>query len=248
LTCLRLLTGCFPDDQGIDPLFDEQQQEWHWGSHIHTRSDTLSQVFKSLLQTDVAERYVSAQVALEDLADAAEICWVSDASIASEHGFESVDVDYAHLQSLLAAQAYEAADAETWRLLLALTCRTAQNNLTLDALELLSRSALQIIDRLWWTHSQGRFGLRVQHQLYRELGGTTEFDFVRWEQFAEQVGWCCDHHWLNYRELTFSNRAPMGHLPTCCMDSLNRQGEERGVCGWWRLGFVTLMERLESSG
>jgi serine/threonine protein kinase len=259
LTCLRLLTGCFPDQQGIDPLLDEQQQEWRWGSHLQTSNDALSKVFSSLLQTDLAHRYVSAQEALEDLADSAEICWVETAIIAPEYEPEyksdeadlgpdlSPDLDYAHLQLLLAECAYQAADAETWRLLLKLTDRTAQNSLSLETLEFASCTALQTIDRLWRTYSQGRFGLRVQHQVYRDLGGTTEFDFVLWERFAEQVGWCRDRHWLNYTELTFSDNAPMGHLPTCCVDSLNRQGEERGVCGWWRLGFVTLMERLEDS-
>jgi serine/threonine protein kinase len=245
LTCLRLLTGCFPDPQGIDPLFDELQQEWRLGTYIQTHSESLRKVFKNLLQTNTANRYASAQAVLEDLADSKEICWVGT-SLALENDADAVVMDYSYLQSLLANRAYQAADEETWRLLLTLTGCTAQNSLTLDALELISSSALRTIDQLWWMHSQGRFGLRVQHQCYRELGGTTEFDFSLWQQFAERVGWCQDRHWLNYAELTFSDSAPMGHLPTCCIDSLNRQGEDRGVCGWWRLGFVTLMEHLEN--
>ncbi len=258
LTCLRLLSGCFPDRQGVDPLFDESRQAWCLENHIQTRHAGLSKVFKNLLQTNAANRYASAQAALEDLADSTEICWVgasvisvSDGDLENngdlENDADAVEIDYSHLQSLLVEGAYQAADEETWRLLLNLTNCTAQNSLTLDALEFASSSALQTIDRLWWVHSQGRFGLRVQHQCYRELGGTTEFNFLLWEQFAQQVGWCRDHHWLNYAELTFSDDAPMGHLPTCCIDSLNRQGEARGVCGWWRLGFITLMERLENA-
>jgi serine/threonine protein kinase len=249
LTCLRLLTGCFPDPQGVDPLFDELQQEWRLRSHIRTRNKVLSKVFENLLQTNPTNRYASAQAALEDLADSAEICRVGASSLekgadAVKNDADEVALDYSYLQALLAERAYQAADEETWRLLLTLTDGTSQNSLTLDALESASGSALQTIDRLWWTHSQGRFGLRVQQQCYRELGGTAEFDFSLWEKFAERVGWCRDRHWLNYTELTFSDAAPMGHLPTCCIDSLNRQGEDRGVYGWWRLGFVTLMERL----
>jgi serine/threonine protein kinase len=251
LTCLRLLTGCFPDHQEVDPLFDESQQLWRWGNHLKTHNDSLSQVFKHLLQADVADRYTSAQAALEDLAHSTDICWVELSSAAlnneaneSEREVE-VQLDCSTLQSLLTEGAYRAADEETWRLLLTITDCTTQKSLSLDALEGVSVSALQTIDRLWWTHSQGRFSLRVQQQIYRELGGTAEFNFALWEQFAERVGWCQDQHWLNYSELTFSKEAPMGHLPTCCIDYLNRQGADRGVCGWWRLGFVTLMERLE---
>jgi serine/threonine protein kinase len=247
LTCLRLLTGSFPDEQGIDPLFDEQSQEWCWGdriSNLRRENERLSHVFERLLQTDLGQRYRSAQAVLEDLADAKEICWVttSNRTLSPE---PLPDVDYAHLESLLSDRAFQAADRETWRILLASTCRTEQSSLTLNALETLSDSVLYTIDRLWSVYSQGRFGLRVQQEIYQALGGKTEFDFSLWEKFAERVGWCSDRHWLNYAELDFSGNAPKGHLPTCCMDSLNRQGHERGVCGWWRLGFVALLERLE---
>jgi hypothetical protein len=244
LTCLRLLTGCFPDEHGIDPLFDEQTQEWHWESHISTMSGKLSYVFNRLLQTDLLKRYSSAQAVLEDLADATDICWVSTAR--SSEVDRGIDPDYAHLQSLLAAQSFQAADGETWRILLTLACRTEQNNLTLHSLEALPRYALDTIDYLWRIYSQERFGLQVQQEIYQELGGANALDFALWETFAERVGWCQDRHWLNYTELNFSCNAPKGHLPTCCIDSLNRQGHDRGVCGWWRLGFVTFMERFKN--
>jgi serine/threonine protein kinase len=247
LTCLRLLTGCFPDEQGVDPLFDEQTQQWQWERHTSSINGKLGYVLERLLQTDLLQRYSSAQAVLEDLADPTEICWVTTSRRATRRAItqEDPDPDYIHLQSLLAQKDYQAADNETWRILLALAGRTAQNNLTLSCVETLSCEALHHIDRLWSTQSQGQFGLRVQQQLYQELGGTAVFDFLRWEKFAQRVGWCRDRHWLNYTELDFSSDAPKGHLPTCCMDSLNRQGSERGVYGWWRLGFVTLLERLE---
>jgi serine/threonine protein kinase len=251
LTCLRLLTGCFPNEQDIDPLFDEQSQAWCWGdriSDIRRENERLSHVLDRLLQTDLQQRYHSAQAVLEDLADATEICWVTTANstFSSAPLFDpDLDPDYVHLESLLVDRAFQAADCETWQILLKLACRTEQENLTLNALEALPEAALHMLDRLWHTYSQGRFGLRVQQEIYQELGGTAEFDFSLWEKFAERVGWCRDRHWLNYGELNFSGNAPKGHLPTCCMDSLNRQGQARGVCGWWRLGFVTLLERLE---
>jgi hypothetical protein len=244
LTCLRLLTGEFPDDHGVDPLLDSEGQ-WRLDDAIQPLSQVLATVFKDLLQTDVARRYASAQAVLEDLAAATEVCrmpYLTDAA------FDADDLgqDYTYLQALLEARQYQEADDETWRLLLQLARRTDQGCLNLDAVETLSCEVLDILDRLWWTYSQGRFGLRVQHRLYRALGGTAEFDFSLWQTFAEGVGWCQDRHWLNYAELTFSDRAPLGHLPTCCIQALNRQGVDQDVCGWWRLGFVVLMERFET--
>ncbi|WP_404784693.1 GUN4 domain-containing protein [Altericista sp. CCNU0014] len=244
LTCLRLLTGSFPDEYGADPLLNDRG-EWCLDNAIQGLSDGLAVVFENLLQTDASHRYASAQAALEDLAAAAEICRVPLAGRAGPP-VEDWMPDYTHLQTLLAARQYREADGETWRLLLQLTHRIAQGCLNLDALETLPCSVLDALDRLWQTHSQGRFGLRVQQQLYRELGGTAEFDFPLWQTFANRVGWCEDRRWLNYAELTFTDRAPLGHLPTCCIHALNRQGVEQDVRGWWRLGFVTLMERLKA--
>jgi serine/threonine protein kinase len=243
LTCLRLLTGEFPDDDGVDPLQDAEVG-WCLEYAISTLSDRLGTVFTTLLQTDVQHRYASAQAVLEDLAAATEICRVPY-SITTFHPMEGSSLDYAHLETLLATQQYQAADDETWRLLLQCAHRTEQGCLSLDALETLPYGMLNRLDQLWGTHSQGRFGLRIQQELYRGLGGTAAFDFPLWQTFAERVGWCQDRHWLNYAELTFANHAPQGHLPTCCIQPLNRQGTEQDVCGWWRLGFITLMERLE---
>lgn len=244
LTCLRLLTGAFPDQEGVDPLQDAEDA-WCLENAIGTLGDRLANVFATLLQTDVQHRYASAQAVLEDLAAATtEICRVPSPT-ATFHPMEGISRDYAHLETLLATQQYQAADDETWRLLLQCAHRTEQGCLNLDALENLPYAMLNRLDQLWCTHSQGRFGLRIQQELYRGLGGTTAFNFPLWQTFAERVGWCQDRHWLNYAELTFTDYAPQGHLPTCCIQPLNRQGTEQEVCGWWRLGFITLMERLE---
>jgi serine/threonine protein kinase len=244
LTCLRLLTGGFPDEDRVDPFLNDQD-EWCLEHPIDTLSDGLATVFKNLLQTDVQHRYASAQAVLEDLATASDICRMP-IPFNQLPSIEEFRLDYAPLEALLAAQQYQGADTETWRLLLQLTHRTEQGCLNLDTIETLSCAALDTLDQLWWTYSQGRFGLRVQQQIYRALGGTIEFNFPLWQTFAERVGWCQDRHWLNFAELTFTDDAPLGHLPTCCMHMLNRQGIDKDVCGWWRLGFVTLMERFES--
>jgi serine/threonine protein kinase len=241
LTCFRLLTGCFPDDQGIDPLFDETEQQWCWQNYAESLSPKFRVVFERLLQTDVKHRYESAQEVLEDLATSQCIL---PGNLSHPSLQPHAEPNYTYLESLLAAQRYQDADQETWRLLLEMAHRTQEGDLNLAAIETLSSLALSTLDDLWVTYSQGRFGLRVQQQQYQSFGGTADFDFALWHAFAKQVGWCRDRQWLNYAELTFDSAAPLGHLPTCCMNVLNRQGSELGVCGWWRLGFVALMERL----
>jgi serine/threonine protein kinase len=239
LTCFRLLTGCFPDDRGIDPLFNEAQQQWCWQHHAESLSPKFRAMFERLLQPDVKHRYAAAQDVLDDLMTPN----ISNPLLKSK---SHTQPDYLYLESLLAEQRYQDADGETWRLLLEMTRRTEEGALSLASIEKnLSCLDLSALDDLWVTYSQGRFGLRVQSQCYQALGGTAEFDFTLWQAFAEQVGWCRDRHWLNYAELTFDITAPIGHLPTLCIDVLNRQGTDLGVRGWWRLGFVALMERLQ---
>ena len=250
LTCLRLMTGAFPDDLGVDPLFDEQQQQWRWEGFLSPVSGTLRSIWAGLLEPDTTRRSVSAEAVLVDLTK-----WISarDSGTADQIEFAGVSAaqlacllepasPYLQLQSLLSAQDFKAADDETWRLLLAHSANL--DRLTLDAIESLPSAALKTIDLLWQVYSQGRFGLTAQLQIYRELGGTAQFDYALWETFAARVGWYRDDSWLGYEALTFSLDALKGHLPACCIESSNRLGQEKGVCGWWRLGFVTLMQRL----
>ena len=75
LTCLRLLTSAFPDDDGVDPLQDAEDG-WCLENAISTLGDRLGTVFTTLLQTDVQHRYASAQAVLEDLATITETCRV----------------------------------------------------------------------------------------------------------------------------------------------------------------------------
>ncbi len=233
LTCFRLLTGCFPTDEGVDPLFDETTQEWRWQKHAGQISAKLVQIFERLLHPEEAQRYACAQAVLDDLMG------LSTSVLESQ-------LDFALLETLLAQQKYREADGETWRLLLQMAHCPEQGRLSLDSIETIAAQNLQRIDRLWHTYSHGRFGLQVQQQCYQALGGTAAFDFNIWTAFADCLGWHYDRHWLNYTELTFAPDAPIGHLPACCISSGNRQGERLDVCGWWRLGFVALMEKLET--
>lgn len=50
---------------------------------------------------------------------------------------------------------------------------------------------LQMLDRLWTTYSEGRFGFSVQKQIFLECGGQTgdRTEEEAWQQFDLQVGW-----------------------------------------------------------
>jgi len=74
---------------------------------------------------------------------------------------------------------------------------------------------LRTIDNLWLKYSQGKFGISVQQEIYKNLGGTKQFNLKVWESFGDRIGWRSGGSWLYSSGLNFSLSAPTGQLPTC---------------------------------
>ncbi|NCR59844.1 MAG: hypothetical protein GPJ01_19725 [Microcystis aeruginosa LL13-06] len=91
---------------------------------------------------------------------------------------------------------------------------------------------LRTIDQLWVKYSGGRFGFSVQAKIYRELGGTRQYNERVWNAFGDRVGWRVNKSWIYYR-VTLDLKAPLGHLPVTW-------------CEWWggRLEVSSLASRL----
>ncbi|MBA4466691.1 GUN4 domain-containing protein, partial [Cylindrospermopsis raciborskii CS-506_A] len=73
---------------------------------------------------------------------------------------------------------------------------------------------LRTIDNLWLKYSQGKFGISVQQEIYKNLGGTKQFDVNVWISFGDRVGWRKQGSWLSQTTLNFSLSAPTGQLPS----------------------------------
>lgn len=249
VTCIRLLTGCFPGDDGSDPLFDRDRGQWQWTDFASQIGAELVVILNKLLQRQASDRYQSATDVLEALEESEKEKGRRGKREreleVEEFPLASHPIDYSQLEDLLAAGKYQEADRETWNLMLKIGDREKEGSLSINIVEQFPLADLQTIDRLWQTYSDGRFGLSVQKQIYQSLGGTRGFDYEIWKTFGEQVGWYVNGDWLNYDDLNFAPSATIGHLPVCFVDVLNRMGVARGVCGWWRLGFVSLVQRLD---
>jgi eukaryotic-like serine/threonine-protein kinase len=86
--------------------------------------------------------------------------------------------------------------------------------LQVEDIKKLKREDLRVIDQLWVTHSNGRFGFSVQKQLFKNLGGTKDYDPKIWEILGEHVGWILEGKYLRYRSLSFDLNAQVGCFPT----------------------------------
>jgi hypothetical protein len=90
-----------------------------------------------------------------------------------------------------------------------------KNILDIDSCRNFPQGELRFIDQLWLKHSQNRFGLSVQKQIWIELGGKLDgsYDEDTYCKLGDKVGWRKGGNWLNYSELTFNTSALPGHLP-----------------------------------
>lgn len=118
--------------------------------------------------------------------------------------------DFSKLKSLLEAQDFKAADAETRSLLIKMCGAEAQKRgwVYFAEVKTIPEEDMDTLEKLWQEHSNGRFGFVQQRKIWRKNRG--QFD-----KFAEEVSWFTDT-WKNRNwpdEFIYSLEAPVGHLP-----------------------------------
>ena len=131
---------------------------------------------------------------------------------------------YTKLETLLKAQDFRGADRETDSVMLAVANRQSEGYLRVKDAAKFPCKELRTIDNLWLKYSQGKFGISVQQEIYKSLGGTKQvFDVNVWKSFADRIGWISGGSWLSYDDLNFSLSAPTGQLPVGVVI----------LSGWW---------------
>ena len=118
-------------------------------------------------------------------------------------------IDYTRLRDLLKQQKWKRAIIETERVMLQAGDPIYKTWLSTEDIEDFPCEDLQTIDRLWVHYSKGRFGFSVQAKIYRNLGGTKDYDKRVWNAFVDKVGWRTKNPWHG----TYDIKAPQGHLP-----------------------------------
>ncbi|MBP0003145.1 MAG: GUN4 domain-containing protein [Cyanobacteria bacterium SBC] len=125
----------------------------------------------------------------------------SEISLDSEAG-----IDYRPLKVFLETQRWREADLKTWEIVLLVAQREFQGWLRLEDIEAFPTTDIDTINNLWYANSDGRFGLSVQGEIWRESG-------ENYSDFCDRVGWRVAGNWKYYDDLTFDLKAPLGHLP-----------------------------------
>ncbi|WP_258007369.1 GUN4 domain-containing protein, partial [Cylindrospermopsis raciborskii] len=159
------------------------------------------------MENDLGLTKEAAQYAVETWAQ------VLDLGLMESVESEVIPIRYTKLETLLKAQNFREADLETDRVMLAVANIQSEGWLREEDAENFPYKELRTIDNLWLKYSQGKFGISVQQEIYKNLGGTKQFDVNVWRSFGDRVGWRKQGSWLLYGDLNFSLSAPTGHLP-----------------------------------
>jgi GUN4-like len=125
---------------------------------------------------------------------------------------------YKKLQSLLMAGDLREADWETIRVIQAVTGQSNLEDITPDDMRQFPCNVLQVVDQVWQTYSEGRFGFSAQIKIYQAVGGSLDSTIAQdrqmLEKFGEQVGWYADGKWIKCDDLDYTLNAPVGCHPS----------------------------------
>lgn len=128
---------------------------------------------------------------------------------------------YQKLRDFLEAGNWKEADQETTRIMLEIMNKSSLDDILPDEIMIFPCSALSLLDQLWMSYSNDRFGFSVQQQIYTRLGGNddvSDIDMKVLQAMEAEFGWSVNHELLDYDDLDFSSEAPVGCHPS----------------GWWR--------------
>ena len=115
---------------------------------------------------------------------------------------------YQKLEEHLKQGQWEAADSETYRLMITAVGKESGQSFSQDELLNFPCDELKAIDGLWVLHSNGKFGFSVQKDLYiNQCGGVPDGKYhgAAFNQFFKLVGW--------EESIKFDTSSQKGHLP-----------------------------------
>ena len=154
-------------------------------------------------------------------------------------------VNYTRLRDLLKTGQWKEADQETLAVMLKATGREEEGWLSTESIQNFPCTDLRTIDQLWVKYSDGRFGFSVQKRIWESVGKD-------YEKLGDRVGWrkgiFWNKEWLDYNELTFSTKAPQGHLPRATSGGGFGLVSARGVWGltWFGRVLFSLFSRVQT--
>ncbi len=123
---------------------------------------------------------------------------------------------YFEVKELMENGFWKQANTDIVEIALSVTGRSDEGWFDSDSIERFPCTDLYYIDELFKNHSDGKFGLTAQKEVYESIVAQNP-DLSKREiylKFAEAVGWTKEGQFITYADLFFDlDKAPKGHLP-----------------------------------
>jgi hypothetical protein len=140
---------------------------------------------------------------------------------------------YQKLEEYLQQQDWEKADYETAFIMYQWMVIENYDDLY-DLFREIPLEVIDEIDRLWDEYSEGKFGIKGQAKIYRDLGGTKEYNGAVWNSFGDRVGWREGGRWLELEEVAYhATTHQNNHFPILLYSRLG------WVYGMWSRGLFS---------
>lgn len=159
--------------------------------------------------------------------------------------WQATCTNYGRLETLLAARQWQEADQQTTKIILK-ESNWGASTWKMWGVALLSGRLkgwyapikqypchdLETLDGLWFQYSGGRFGLRVQQQIFERIAAQSKDEFRTYDAFIDEVAWD--------RSDNLSD-APVGHFPSEAWVQATTYGKGEP----WMLSAVYMYDRIE---
>ncbi len=151
---------------------------------------------------------------------------------------------YQKLEEYLQKQDWKKADYETAFIMYQWMIIENYN----DFYDLFSQVSLEVIneiDLLWMDYSEGKFGIKGQAKIYRDLEGKEEYNREVWGSFGDCIGWRKGGIWLELENIEYPATADLSNFtfPILIYHHFYQGGGGGIVYGARRIS--TLASRLE---
>ena len=232
-----------------------------WGNKENKNEERWAEIFRlAFTETENPERFreqfdkmISVQYNRE-----ADRAYEKELRKQREHLEANQDQIYQKLEEYLQQQDWKKADYETAFIMYQWMFIENYDDFD-DLFRDVSLEVINEIDRLWMQYSEGKFGIKGQAKIYRDLGGTEKYNEEVWNRFGNRVGWREGCRWFNLGNMEVAYRTPETHdyhLPKLMYIRvglwwLSKVQEEDGWGwgymwdGWWWEGLVSLLPRQD---
>lgn len=139
-----------------------------------------------------------------------------DSSRSSKSLNITIPVEFAALDAYLRQKLWIEADGETYRLMIAKANRKKGEWFSREDFKTFPCEYIKVLDNLWTSRSQSRFGFSTQAQMYLECNGyEPEIDNQAVARFLQSTGWYIHDQPLSKvdSDTVIEERIPRGHYP-----------------------------------